>query len=63
MGRDLDRRFFHADLLRHFFGGNTSSLGADVTPDEAWPDLLARRTGWVVVNGGVNGDTGGAALQ
>jgi acyl-CoA thioesterase I len=34
-----------------------------VTHEEAWPDLLARKTGWVVVNGGVNGDTSEAALQ
>jgi acyl-CoA hydrolase len=33
-----------------------------VAPAEAWPALLANRTGWVVINGGVSGDTSGGAL-
>lgn len=43
--------------------GDSLTQGAGVTREEAWPDLLARKTGWVVVNGGVNGDTSEAALQ
>ncbi len=43
--------------------GDSLTEGAGVTPDEAWPNLLASRTGWVVINGGVSGDTSGAALQ
>lgn len=42
--------------------GDSLTQGAGVTPEEAWPDLLARKTGWVVANGGVNGDTSEAAL-
>lgn len=42
--------------------GDSLTAGAGVTPEEAWPDLLASRTGWVVINGGVSGDTSGAAL-
>lgn len=33
-----------------------------MTHEEAWPNLLASQTGWEVINGGVNGDTSGAAL-
>jgi acyl-CoA thioesterase I len=33
--------------------GDSLTEGAGVTPERAWPDLLARKTGWVVVNGGV----------
>ena len=43
--------------------GDSLTEGAGVTREEAWPDLLARKTGWVVVNGGVNGDTSEAALR
>ena len=43
--------------------GDSLTQGAGVTREQAWPDLLARKTGWVVVNGGVNGDTSEAALQ
>lgn len=42
--------------------GDSLTAGAGVTPAEAWPNLLAGRTGWEVINGGVNGDTSGAAL-
>ncbi len=42
--------------------GDSLTFGAGVTREEAWPDLLAAKTGWVVVNGGVSGDTSGAAL-
>jgi len=43
--------------------GDSLTRGAGVTLEQAWPDLLARKTGWVVVNGGVNGDTSEEALR
>lgn len=43
--------------------GDSLTAGAGVTPEQAWPDLLAERTGWVVINGGVSGDTSGGALR
>jgi lysophospholipase L1-like esterase len=43
--------------------GDSLTRGAGVTLEEAWPNLLARKTGWVVVNGGVNGDTSEQALR
>lgn len=42
--------------------GDSLTAGAGVTPAEAWPSLLAGRSGWVVINGGINGDTSAAAL-
>lgn len=43
--------------------GDSLTAGAGVSSGEAWPSLLASRTGWVVINAGRNGDTSGAALQ
>jgi acyl-CoA hydrolase len=43
--------------------GDSLTQGAGVTLEEAWPDLLAIKTGWVVINGGVNGDTSEQAMQ
>jgi acyl-CoA hydrolase len=43
--------------------GDSLTAGAGVTPEEAWPALLASKTGWAVINGGVNGDTSGAGLK
>lgn len=43
--------------------GDSLTEGAGVSSAEAWPDLLANRTGWVVINGGVSGDTSGGALH
>ena len=43
--------------------GDSLTAGAGVAPEQAWPDLLADRTGWVVINGGVSGDTSGGALR
>lgn len=43
--------------------GDSLTAGFGVAPGEAWPDLLANRTGWLVINGGVSGDTSGGALQ
>ena len=42
--------------------GDSLTQGAGVKSEEAWPSLIAQKTGWVVVNGGVNGDTSEAAL-
>lgn len=43
--------------------GDSLTAGNGVAPGEAWPDLLGDRTGWVLVNGGVSGDTSGGALR
>lgn len=43
--------------------GDSLTEGAGVTRNEAWPALLAGKTGWVVTNGGLSGDTSGGALQ
>lgn len=43
--------------------GDSLTEGLGVTREQAWPDLLALKTGWVVVNGGVSGDTSEQALQ
>ncbi len=42
--------------------GDSLTFGAGVKPEEAWPNLLASKTGWTVVNGGVSGDTSEGAL-
>jgi acyl-CoA thioesterase-1 len=43
--------------------GDSLTAPHGVTPEEAWPGLLARRTGWSVINAGVSGDTSAGALQ
>lgn len=43
--------------------GDSITAGFGVAPGEAWPDLLASQTGWLVVNGGISGDTSGGALD
>ncbi len=43
--------------------GDSITAGAGVAPEQAWPYLLAGRTGWVVVNGGVSGDTSDGGLK
>ncbi len=43
--------------------GDSLTAGAGVNPDQAWPALLANRTGWAVINGGVSGDTSAEALR
>lgn len=43
--------------------GDSLTAGAGVTPEQAWPALLAKKTGWAVINGGVNGNTSGDGLQ
>lgn len=37
--------------------GDSISAGYGLDRQQAWPTLLAERTGWRVVNGGVSGDT------
>ena len=43
--------------------GDSLTEGAGVASGKAWPNLLANRTGWVVINAGVSGDTSGGALR
>ncbi|MFA5371689.1 MAG: arylesterase [Sideroxydans sp.] len=43
--------------------GDSLTAGAGVSPEQAWPTLLAASTGWQVINGGVNGNTSGDALK
>lgn len=42
--------------------GDSITAGYGVDQAQAWPALLAQRSGWVVVNGGVTGDRSGDAL-
>jgi acyl-CoA thioesterase-1 len=42
--------------------GDSLTEGAGVSPEQAWPNLLAAKTGWTVVNGGKSGDTSAMAL-
>lgn len=43
--------------------GDSLTAGPGVAGDQAWPALLERKTGWAVVNSGVNGNTSADALQ
>ena len=43
--------------------GDSLTAGAGVTSQQAWPALLAERTGWAVINGGVSGDKSDDALK
>lgn len=43
--------------------GDSLTAPHGVTPEQAWPVLLATRTGWAVVNAGVSGNTSADALQ
>lgn len=42
--------------------GDSLTAGYGVTPQQAWPALLAGQSGWVVINGGISGDTTAGAL-
>jgi len=42
--------------------GDSLTAPHGVKPGEDWPTLLAQKTGWVVVNAGVSGDTSAGAL-
>jgi acyl-CoA thioesterase I len=43
--------------------GDSLTEGAGVSREEAWPNLLAGRTGWIVINAGISGDTSESALR
>ena len=43
--------------------GDSLTAPHGVQPQEAWPTLLARKTGWQVINGGVSGNTSAQALE
>ncbi|MBK9159953.1 MAG: arylesterase [Nitrosomonadales bacterium] len=43
--------------------GDSLTAGAGVSAEEAWPALLASRTGWDIINGGINGNTSSDALK
>ncbi len=43
--------------------GDSLTAGYGVNPGEAWPVLLASRTGWEIVNAGISGDTTADGLQ
>lgn len=42
--------------------GDSLTAGYGLAPEQAWPALLAEKTGWQVVNGGVSGDKTSDAL-
>lgn len=42
--------------------GDSITAGYGLVPEQAWPTLLAGKTGWKIVNGGVSGDKSGDAL-
>ncbi|MDH2915603.1 MAG: arylesterase [Gallionella sp.] len=42
--------------------GDSLTAGTGVSPEEAWPTLLASKTGWTVTNGGISGNTSSDAL-
>lgn len=43
--------------------GDSLTFGTGATPDTSYPSVLAKLTGWNVVNSGVPGDTSGQALE
>ena len=43
--------------------GDSLTQGVGAKADEAWPSLLAERTGWDVINAGISGDTSAQALE
>ncbi len=43
--------------------GDSLTAGVGVNAEQAWPALLAKQTGWDVINGGVSGDKSGDALK
>ncbi len=43
--------------------GDSLTQGVGAQAGEAWPVLLAERTGWDVVNAGISGDTSAQALE
>jgi acyl-CoA thioesterase I len=43
--------------------GDSLTAGAGVNAVQAWPALLEKKTGWEIINGGINGDTSAQGLQ
>lgn len=43
--------------------GDSLTAGAGVSKQQAWPTLLEKKTGWKIVNGGVNGNTSAQGLK
>ena len=43
--------------------GDSLTAPHGVTPGEDWPTLLAQKTGWVVINAGISGNTSAQALE
>jgi len=43
--------------------GDSLTAGAGVARPQAWPALLAEKTGWNIINGGVSGDESDDALK
>src|SRR5574344_760634 len=43
--------------------GDSLTQGVGAKANEAWPSLLAERTGWDVINAGISGDTSAQALE
>jgi acyl-CoA hydrolase len=43
--------------------GDSITAGHGLLPEQVWPALLARRSGWQIVNAGMSGDTSDGALQ
>jgi lysophospholipase L1-like esterase len=42
--------------------GDSLTAPHGIKPGEDWPTLLAQKTGWVVINAGISGDTSAGAL-
>jgi len=43
--------------------GDSLTAGAGVSTQQAWPALLEKKTGWKIINGGVNGNTSTQGLK
>lgn len=43
--------------------GDSLTAPHGVNPGEDWPTLLAQKTGWVVINAGISGNTSAQALE
>jgi acyl-CoA hydrolase len=43
--------------------GDSLTAPHGVKPGEDWPTLLGQKTGWIVINGGVSGNTRAQALE
>jgi acyl-CoA hydrolase len=43
--------------------GDSLTAPHGIKPGEDWPTLLAQKTGWIVINAGISGDTSSGALN